>query len=179
MRCHRGVCEESSHGPWEVRGNLASRALKGDVGSEVPPSQASSYRLATDCNFHKSPGQPHWKPSDAQRAEAGVVGWAQSDGEEWGKASEPHVVLLPLVGWCAPEPGLWLPWCLYQSTHAAVTKYYQFECLKEQKCTVSQLWRLGAQDQGGGSLVLSRWIADDHLLTVSVLPLCMHPLMSL
>ena len=35
---------------------------------------------------------------------------------------------------------------------AAVTKYYHLcsGCLEQQKCIVSQVWRLGVQDQGPG-----------------------------
>ena len=45
MRNHPGVWEEHRRGPQEVMCNLELPAPKGEGGSEMPPSEASSYSL--------------------------------------------------------------------------------------------------------------------------------------
>ena len=112
MKCHRGVCELHRRGPWEVMCNLNLLALKGEGGSEMPPSESSSYSLLLLAFSFRAA-----RSFDAQRAEADVL-----DSEWWEKTPQTpgwrsYLLVRGSISEAGPQP----PGHPYQSTWAAVT----------------------------------------------------------
>lgn len=144
MRCHCRVWEEHRHGSWEVRWNLAPRALKGDAAT-----RCLQVRLpGTDCAFQTSrqgsltgsllTAQSGWGWGGRRCGRRGSEGWGGAGGRP-----PAHPVLLQLVSRSISETGQWPPCCLHQSAWAAVTSTTDLSALNNREVLFPVLedWR--------------------------------------